>query len=78
MIQSRSHLPRPRRCATYRSRWRTKRGRRLASVLRRGAHRVSSPGDGADSGLRDAEFDADALGWAREGGHDAVVALLER
>jgi ankyrin repeat protein len=32
---------------------------------------------GADPSLRDQRFDADALGWAREGGHDAVVALLK-
>ena len=31
---------------------------------------------GADPALRDGEFDADALGWAREGGHEPVVALL--
>jgi ankyrin repeat protein len=31
---------------------------------------------GADPGLRDGEFEADALGWAREGGHEPVVALL--
>jgi ankyrin repeat protein len=31
---------------------------------------------GADAKLRDAEFDADALGWAREGGHEPAVALL--
>ena len=31
---------------------------------------------GADPALRDAEFDSDALGWAREGGHERVVALL--
>jgi ankyrin repeat protein len=31
---------------------------------------------GADRTLRDERFDADALGWAREGGHDAVIALL--
>jgi hypothetical protein len=31
---------------------------------------------GADPALRDAEFDADALGWAREGGHEPVIALL--
>jgi ankyrin repeat protein len=33
---------------------------------------------GADPAIRDAEFDADALGWAREGGHDDVEALLAR
>ncbi len=32
---------------------------------------------GADPTLRDHQFDADALGWAREGGHDAAVALLD-
>jgi ankyrin repeat protein len=32
---------------------------------------------GADPTLRDAEFDADALGWAREGGHEPVIALLD-
>ena len=32
---------------------------------------------GADPTLRDERFDADALGWAREGGHEAVVALLD-
>ena len=32
--------------------------------------------EGADPALRDREFDADALGWAREGGHEPVVALL--
>ena len=31
---------------------------------------------GADPTLRDAQFDSDALGWAREGGHEPVVALL--
>ena len=31
---------------------------------------------GADATLRDAQFDSDALGWAREGGHEPVVALL--
>jgi ankyrin repeat protein len=31
---------------------------------------------GADPALRDAEFDADVLGWAREGGHEPVIALL--
>jgi uncharacterized protein len=31
---------------------------------------------GADPSLRDARFDADALGWAREGGHEPVIALL--
>jgi uncharacterized protein len=33
-------------------------------------------GEGADRTLRDREFDSDALGWAREGGHEPVVALL--
>ena len=33
-------------------------------------------GEGADPALRDREFDSDALGWAREGGHEPVVALL--
>jgi uncharacterized protein len=33
-------------------------------------------GEGADPALRDAEFEADALGWAREGGHEPVIALL--
>ena len=33
-------------------------------------------GEGADPALRDSEFDSDALGWAREGGHEPVVALL--
>jgi ankyrin repeat protein len=33
--------------------------------------------NGADPSLRDAQFDADALGWAREGGHEPVVALLD-
>jgi ankyrin repeat protein len=32
---------------------------------------------GADPSLRDTKFDSDALGWAREGGHAEVVALLE-
>jgi len=32
---------------------------------------------GADPSLRDERFEADALGWAREGGHEEVVALLE-
>jgi ankyrin repeat protein len=31
---------------------------------------------GADPALRDSQFDSDALGWAREGGHEPVVALL--
>jgi ankyrin repeat protein len=31
---------------------------------------------GADATLRDAQFDSDPLGWAREGGHEPVVALL--
>jgi ankyrin repeat protein len=31
---------------------------------------------GADPALRDAEFDADALGWAREGGHEPVIGVL--
>jgi ankyrin repeat protein len=33
-------------------------------------------GEGADPAMRDAQFDSDALGWAREGGHEPVVALL--
>jgi ankyrin repeat protein len=32
--------------------------------------------EGADPTLRDAEFESDALGWAREGGHEPVVAAL--
>jgi ankyrin repeat protein len=32
---------------------------------------------GADPTLKDDEFDSDALGWAREGGHEKVTALLE-
>jgi uncharacterized protein len=32
---------------------------------------------GADRSLRDDQFDSDALGWAREGGHEAAVALLD-
>ena len=31
---------------------------------------------GADPALRDEEFDSDALGWAREGGHGPAVAAL--
>jgi ankyrin repeat protein len=31
---------------------------------------------GADPTLHDTRFDSDALGWAREGGHEPVVALL--
>jgi ankyrin repeat protein len=31
---------------------------------------------GADPSLRDARFESDALGWAREGGHEPVIALL--
>jgi ankyrin repeat protein len=31
---------------------------------------------GADPALRDEEFDSDALGWAREGGHEPAVAAL--
>jgi ankyrin repeat protein len=31
---------------------------------------------GADPALRDNQFDSDALGWARERGHEPVVALL--
>jgi ankyrin repeat protein len=31
---------------------------------------------GADPALRDRQFDSDALGWAREGEHEPVVALL--
>jgi Ankyrin repeats (3 copies) len=31
---------------------------------------------GADPALRDGEFDSDAVGWAREGGHEPVIALL--
>jgi ankyrin repeat protein len=31
---------------------------------------------GADNTLHDTQFDTDALGWAREGGHERVVALL--
>jgi uncharacterized protein len=32
---------------------------------------------GADATLRDAQFDSDALGWAREGGHEPAVTLLD-
>ena len=32
---------------------------------------------GADPTLRDERFDFDVLGWAREGGHEPVVALLD-
>jgi len=32
---------------------------------------------GADPSLRDHEFDADAGGWAREGGHAATIAYLD-
>lgn len=32
---------------------------------------------GADTTLHDARFGSDPLGWAREGGHEAVVALLD-
>lgn len=31
---------------------------------------------GADTTLHDTQFDSDALGWAREGGHEPVIALL--
>ena len=34
-------------------------------------------GEGADPTLHDAQFGSDAVGWAREGGHEAVVALLD-
>ncbi|HEX6026328.1 MAG TPA: ankyrin repeat domain-containing protein [Solirubrobacter sp.] len=33
---------------------------------------------GADPDLKDDEFDADALGWAREGNSPSVVELLDR
>jgi ankyrin repeat protein len=33
---------------------------------------------GADPELKDDEFGADALGWAREGGHTSVVELLDQ
>jgi ankyrin repeat protein len=32
---------------------------------------------GADATLRDTQFDSHALGWAREGGHEPVVATLD-
>ena len=33
--------------------------------------------EGADATRRDAMFDADAAGWAREGGHDELAARIE-
>jgi hypothetical protein len=33
---------------------------------------------GADAGIIDEQFGADALGWAREGGDAETIALLQR